>query len=30
MSKIIIECDEQEGLRTPPTFNEFEMLENAK
>jgi hypothetical protein len=30
MFEIIMECDEQEGLRTPLAFNEFEMLGNAK
>jgi hypothetical protein len=30
MSEIIMECDEQEGLQTPPAFNEFEVLGRAQ
>jgi hypothetical protein len=30
MSKTAIEYDEQEGLQTPPTFNEFEVLKDDK
>jgi hypothetical protein len=30
MSKIVLESDEQEGLKTPPAFNEFEVLGDAK